>query len=263
MIGSSGCGKTTLFACLVGLQNFDSGEVKIFDQPLNNSQSFQIGFMPQEIALFGDFKFKEIVWFFGKVFNLSADKIEKKVQSLTSLLELADENKLIKECSGGQQRRISFAVSLVHDPKLLILDEPTVGIDCLLRERIWNYLVELTETKNVTILLSTHYIGDAIQSDRVGFMRNGVLVAEDTPQNIMDICGAPDMEESFLKLSERQEHFRVHFKDEPTEIKTHSHETKQLKISKSSFQQQHAQKSTQIIFALLRKHGCVFARNTG
>lgn len=259
MIGKSGCGKTTLFACLVGLQKFDSGEVKIFDQPLNNPQSFHIGFMPQEIALFGDFKFKEIVWFFGTVFNLSAAQIEEKVQHLSSLLDLADENKLIKDCSGGQQRRISLAVSLVHDPSLLILDEPTVGIDCLLREKIWNYLVELTQTKNVTILLSTHYIGDAIQSDRVGFLRNGVLVAEDSPQNIMEMCEASDMEESFLKLSKKQEHSRGNFKVEPKEM----NEEKQLKISKSTFKKQQVQITSRIIFALLSKHSCVFARNSG
>jgi ABC-type proline/glycine betaine transport system ATPase subunit len=111
---------------------------------------------------------------------------------------------LIKNCSGGQQRRISLAVTLIHDPELLILDEPTVGLDSLLRERIWNHFTKLTNVKNVTILMSTHYIEEAKQSHQVGLLRKGRLLAEDSPRKIMRTCGTNHMDEVFLRLSRKQ-----------------------------------------------------------
>ena len=205
LMGSSGCGKTTLISSLVGLKKLDSGKIKIFGESFEKPQNYRIGFMPQEIALIGGFAIKEMFWFFGTIFGIKAEKIEENFRMLSTLLELPEGKRLIKNCSGGQQRRISFAITLVHDPDLLILDEPTVGVDPLLRERIWNYLVELTQTKNVTILLSTHYIEEAKQSNLIGLMRNGVLIAEGTPQNIMEACDTTNMEEAFLHLSQRQE----------------------------------------------------------
>jgi ABC-type multidrug transport system ATPase subunit len=224
MMGSSGCGKTTLISCLVGVQSVDSGDVKIFGDPIGNLKNDRIGFMPQETALTRGLMVREVFWFFGKIFGLSESEINEKHRSLSSLLELPEGERIIRNCSGGQQRRISFAVTLLHDPELLILDEPTVGglfleflvdfiqmsttnlllfsVDPLLRERIWDHLVELTRTKNSSILLSTHYIEEARQSNCIGLMRNGVLVAEDSPLNIMETYS---LEEAFLKLSMNQE----------------------------------------------------------
>jgi ABC-type multidrug transport system ATPase subunit len=227
MMGSSGCGKTTLISCLVGVQSVDSGDVKIFGDPVESLKKDRIGFMPQDTALTKGLMVREFFWFFGKIFGLTESEISEKHRSLSSLLELPEGERIIRNCSGGQQRRISFAVTLLHDPELLILDEPTVGglflkilvdfiqiskinlvlfsVDPLLRERLWNHLVELTRTKNSTILLSTHYIEEARQSNYIGLMRNGVLVAEDSPINIMDKLGTTSLEEAFLKLSLKQE----------------------------------------------------------
>jgi ABC-type multidrug transport system ATPase subunit len=126
-MGSSGCGKTTLISSLVGVLPVDNGDVRIFGESINKSTNDRIGFMPQETALAGSLRVRELFWFFGAVFGLSNDKIDQKHRSLSSLLELPDEKRLIRNCSGGQQRRISFEVTLLHDPELLILDEPTVG----------------------------------------------------------------------------------------------------------------------------------------
>ena len=161
--------------------------------------------MPQEIALINEFTIKEMVWFFGTLFSLNSEAIKKRLKFLTELLELPEKDKFIRDCSGGQQRRISFALTLVHEPELLILDEPTVGLDPLLRNRIWEYFNDITKTRNVTVLLSTHYIEEARHSTRVGLMRKGIQIAEDTPDNIMLMMETTNLEEAFLRLSEKQE----------------------------------------------------------
>lgn len=205
MMGSSGCGKTTLISCLVNIGSLDSGEISIFGEPAKNLNKSRVGYMPQESALINGFTVREMVWFFGTIFGMDYKKINERFYFLKSLLELPSEDRLIRDCSGGQQRRISFALSLVHEPELLILDEPTVGVDPLLRSKIWNYLMELTKTKNVTVLLSTHYIEEARQSNCVGVIRNGLMIAEDSPTNILINCETSSLEEAFLRLSERQE----------------------------------------------------------
>lgn len=205
MMGASGCGKTTLLSCLVGINHLNSGDIEMFGEPVTNSNKLRIGYMPQESALINGFTVKEMVWFYGVIFGLTSERINERFRFLSSLLVLPDQDRLIKDCSGGQQRRISFALTLVHEPELLILDEPTVGVDPLLRAKIWDYLVELTVKKNVTVLLSTHYIEEARQSTHVGIMRNGVQMAEDSPANILAMCETTSLEEAFLRLSEKQE----------------------------------------------------------
>lgn len=125
-MGASGCGKTTLISCIVGMCSLDSGDIKVFDDSVGRNNS-KIGYMPQEIALIGEFTISEMLHFYGVIFGMKKDKIEERLRFLCDLLELPDDDKLIEQCSGGQQRRISFAVALVHEPEVLILDEPTVG----------------------------------------------------------------------------------------------------------------------------------------
>lgn len=204
LMGSSGCGKTTLISCLVGISNLDSGDIEIFGEPTRQNKS-RIGYMPQENALIPEFTIREMVWFFGTILSLSSVKIKTRLKFLTELLELPDTNRFIRDCSGGQQRRVSLALTLVHEPELLILDEPTVGLDPILRKKIWDYFTQITETKNVTILLSTHYIEEARFSSCVGLMRKGVQIAEDSPENILLMMETTQLEDAFLKLSEKQE----------------------------------------------------------
>lgn len=203
-MGSSGCGKTTLISCLVGVLQLDEGSVTIFGEPPGQNRT-RIGYMPQDTALVNEFTVREMIAFYGTIYGLSSDKIDERFSFLHMLLELPPEDRFIRDCSGGQQRRISFALTLVHEPEILILDEPTVGVDPLLRAKIWDYLVDLTKTKNVTVLLSTHYIEEAKQSTHVGLMRNGVQVAEDSPQNILQTFETTSLEEAFLKICVQQE----------------------------------------------------------
>jgi ABC-type multidrug transport system ATPase subunit len=203
-MGTSGCGKTTLISCLVGLRVLDKGEMKIFNQNSKCVHKSRIGFMPQGTSLNERLKIKETIWFFGTIFGLDEIQIKSKFEFLSLLLDLPDGDKLIKNCSGGEQRRISLAVTLVHGPELLILDEPTVGLDPVLRGSIWSYLFDIARNENKTILLSTHYIEEAMNSHRVGLMRNGFLIDADSPKNLMMKCGMKTLDEAFLEISAEQ-----------------------------------------------------------
>lgn len=203
-MGASGCGKTTVISCITGTNQLDQGVIEVLGNEVGKHNS-KLGFMPQELALINEFTIKEILHFFGTIFGMKASRINERLKFLSELLELPSHDKLVGKCSGGQQRRISFAIALVHEPEILILDEPTVGVDPLLRSRIWDYLVDITRTKNVTVLMTTHYIEEARQSTHVGLMRQGRLLIEDTPQNLLEKCQTTSLEDVFLKLSKNQE----------------------------------------------------------
>lgn len=123
-----GCGKTTLLSCIVGMIPLNSGNISVFgDETFSPKKTLKrIGYMPQEMALIGELTIKETIYYFGKIFEMDIDKLRDRYVMLHNLLELPDNDKKIEECSGGQMRRVSFASSMIHEPDLLILDEPTV-----------------------------------------------------------------------------------------------------------------------------------------
>ncbi|EDW03077.1 ABC transporter G family member 20 [Drosophila grimshawi] len=208
LLGASGCGKTTLLSCIVGQRCLNGGEVRVLGvkpgEPGSGVPGSRVGFMPQEIALVEEMTVKETIFYFGRIYGLTDERIREKFKDLKDLLQLPPARQMIKECSGGQQRRLSFACAMIHDPELLILDEPTVGLDPMLREKIWNFLVETTRNSKLAVIITTHYIEEANQANYIGLMRKGVLLAEDTPTNIMIKFGTQSIEEAFLILSQRQ-----------------------------------------------------------
>jgi ABC-type multidrug transport system ATPase subunit len=252
-MGSSGCGKTTLISSLVGVQKLDYGDIRLFGQPYRKVSSQKIGFMPQETALVNELKIVEMMWLFGTIFGMTSKKISERTEFLSALLDLPHGETLIGNCSGGQQRRISFGLSMLHEPELLLLDEPTVGIDPMIRNMIWNYLEELTQIKGVTVLVSTHYVDEAKKSNQIGFMRDGVNVIENSPQRIMQVCETTNLNEAFVKLCEKQEKI---FEIENFESISCSSDLHNLAIeSKRS--------SLKIMLALLFKHFREITRNSG
>lgn len=204
LLGPSGCGKTTLLRCLVGRLSPHSGSMKVFgvDPSASGSLGSRIGYMPQEIALFPDFTIKETLTFFARLFGMGDTEIRERVKFLINFLQLPDKNRLVGNLSGGQRRRVSLAVSLVHSPPLLILDEPTVGVDPLLRQKIWDYLVTLTKETNLTVIITTHYIEEARSANVCGLMRFGRLLVEASPDRLLQKFNMTTLEEVFLKLCE-------------------------------------------------------------
>lgn len=204
LMGSSGCGKSTLLSCIVGSSSLDKGSVEVLGCFGSKIPMKKIGFMPQEYALVDEFTIREVMYFFGRLYGMTEKKIKEQFKVLSTLLELPKQLKLVGDCSGGEKRRISFAVSMLHQPELTILDEPTVGLDSLLREKIWNYLKKQTVENQVTIIITTHYIQEASNANRVGLMRNGILIAEETPQNLLSRLEVDSLQDAFIKLSLKQ-----------------------------------------------------------
>lgn len=135
---------------------------------------------------------------------MQEEKIHARFKLLHELLELPDADRYVGNCSGGQKRRVSFAAAMVHEPELLILDEPTVGLDPMLREKIWNFLIDSTRSSKLAVIITTHYIEEATLANRIGMMRNGILLAEDSPKNIMATLNRTSLEDAFLELCVRQ-----------------------------------------------------------
>ncbi|XP_050542644.1 ABC transporter G family member 20-like isoform X2 [Daktulosphaira vitifoliae] len=200
LLGSSGCGKSTLLHCILKTSDLDAGKINIYVDKMTN-----IGYMPQDLCLEKELTIKETLDYYGKLYNVNKDNLLKKIYELNDFLKLPNSNKCIKNLSEGQSRRVSLAISLLHDPKLILLDEPTVGIDPVLRNEIWNKFEEMVHEQSITIIITTHYIEEANLANRVGLMRNGILIEEDSPNVIIQKYDIESLEAAFLKLCNNQD----------------------------------------------------------
>ena len=206
LLGPSGCGKTTLIRILLGLTKEQGGVVEVLgatDFKERKKNLVSIGYTPQELALYNDLSIEQNLLFFGEMQGIPRAVILLRTAELRSFLDLPEGHRPVKFMSGGQRRRVSLAIALLNEPKLLLLDEPTVGVDPELRARIWSRLEELA-AKGTTILITTHYINEAERSNRVGLMRNGVLLAEDDPGKLIQEHECSNLEDVFLKLCMRE-----------------------------------------------------------
>ncbi|XP_014245643.1 ABC transporter G family member 23-like [Cimex lectularius] len=194
LLGPSGCGKTTLLSALVGRTRLDSGQIT-----MNVAYRSEIGYMPQELSLYQEFSIKEHMMYYGFLHSMDRDNITQRMIELIDFLELPDVESIIAHLSGGQQRRVSLSIALLHNPKLLILDEPTVGVDVILCRSIWDKLVRMSR-EGKTIIITTHYIEEAKRSDMIAFLRNGVMLAKDEPDRLLEIHNCDTLEGVFLKL---------------------------------------------------------------
>lgn len=202
LLGPNGSGKTTLMRLLVGLAKADSGEAKVLGQRVpDRALLAEVGYMTQAEALYTDLTARENVRFFAE---LSGAGTPTKIQEALELVELADRaDDLAGSLSGGLRRRVSLACALVHQPRLLILDEPTVGVDPQLRAAFWQHFRRLADG-GVTLLISSHVIDEAERCDRLGFMREGRLFAEGTPEQLRQGAGTMNLEQAFLKFAEAE-----------------------------------------------------------
>ena len=201
LLGPSGCGKTTLIKMIMGMLKPDSGAIQVLDLNVPHKQLLNdIGYMAQSDALYTDLTGEENLHFFAKLYSLSkAERIER-VAYAASLVRLTDDlRQKVENYSGGMKRRLSLAIALIQNPKLLILDEPTVGIDPVLKKEIWQELIRLKDQEQKTILVTTHAMDEAERCDQLAMLRSGHIIAQGTPQELKEHYQAKDFDEVFVK----------------------------------------------------------------
>lgn len=201
LIGPSGSGKTTLVKTLIGLTLSDSGKVKVLDRDIPDLGLLErVGYMAQSDALYTELTGRENLAFFAALYPMKKAESQKRQAYAAEVVNLSGElDKKVIAYSGGMKRRLSLAIALVHNPALLILDEPTVGMDPELRLAVWAELLELKEQQNKTIVITTHVMEEAEKCDVVSMVRDGQILATGTPDELKAAYGAKDLEEVFLK----------------------------------------------------------------
>jgi ABC-2 type transport system ATP-binding protein len=203
-LGANGAGKTTAMKMLIGIGKPTSGKAQVagFDVIKNPEEiKKNIGYMSQKFALYDDLTVKENITFFGGIYGLSRVQIKEKTILLIEELGLKEiENKLVGSLPLGWKQKISFSVSLLHNPKIVFLDEPTGGVDPITRRQFWEMIYK-TADKGTTIFVTTHYMDEAEYCDRVSIMVNGKIEALDTPKNLKKQFQVDNMNDVFLKLA--------------------------------------------------------------
>lgn len=201
LLGPNGSGKTTTIKVLCGLLKPDAGSASVLGKDIKDrSYLTRIGYMPQETALYEDLTVHDNLKLFAGIYGLSKERFIRREKEVLDMVDLFKRRDFpLSDLSGGQRHRVSLAASMIHEPELLFLDEPTVGVDPPLRASFWNTFHGLRKS-GVTIIMSTHYMDEARNCDLVGLMREGRLIAEGTPLEIMKRTGMENLEDAFLKI---------------------------------------------------------------
>ena len=203
-LGANGAGKTTAMKMLIGISIPTSGDTQVagfdvFKNPEDIKKN--IGYMSQKFALYDDLTVKENITFFGGIYGLSRKQIEEKRCSLVEELGLQDiVNELVGSLPLGWKQKISFSVALLHNPKIVFLDEPTGGVDPITRRQFWEMIYK-TANNGTTVFVTTHYMDEAEYCDRVSIMVDGKIEALDTPTKLKEQFKADTMNDVFLKLA--------------------------------------------------------------
>ncbi len=208
LLGPNGAGKTTLIRLLVGLLKPKAGSLRILGQTPSRQTAHLIGYMPQLPSLYTELSVIQNVNFFARVYRMN-DKRQRNqhVEEAIKLVDLWQRRKdSVMKLSGGMKQRVSLACAIVHNPPLLFLDEPTVGLDPELRVTFWEHFTELTK-QGTTLIVSSHTMDDAAHCDRLAFMRDGKLIAQGTPSELRKATGKPDasLEDAFLYFIHRED----------------------------------------------------------
>ncbi len=200
LLGPSGCGKSTLMRSLVGVQVVTSGTVEVLGLPAGDRRlRDRVGYVTQAPSVYDDLTVAENLRFFARVLGVDAAEADRCVEAV----DLGGaRGQVVGRLSGGQRSRVSLAVALLGDPEVLVLDEPTVGLDPVLRRDLWAMFHALAD-RGTTVLVSSHVMDEAERCDRLLLMRDGVLLADETPAALLARTGTADVEKAFLHLVER------------------------------------------------------------
>lgn len=203
-LGANGAGKTTAMKMLCGLSTPSSGNATIagFDIYTQTEQIKQnIGYMSQKFSLYEDLTVLENIQFFGGIYGLSKKQLKAKGEQLITRLGLEKEaNKLVGELPLGWKQKLAFSVAILHQPKIVFLDEPTGGVDPITRRQFWDLIYEAAES-GITIFITTHYMDEAEYCNRISMMVDGVIKALDSPTNLKQQFNAATMDDVFFELA--------------------------------------------------------------
>lgn len=206
-LGSNGCGKTTTMKMLTGLLPASEGEAWLLGKPVEGrdlSTRRRVGYMTQAFSLYGELTVRQNLELHAKLFAVEKDLIPARIAEMEARFGLSE---IMDSLPGaiplGQRQRLSLAVAMIHKPEMLILDEPTSGVDPIARDQFWAMLIDLARNDGVTIFISTHFMNEASRCDRISLMHAGKVLVSDSPTGIMASCGADTLEEAFIAYLEK------------------------------------------------------------
>ncbi len=201
-IGPSGAGKTTLIRAIVGRQSMKSGSIMVFGRPAGNAElRTELSYMTQELSVYPDLTVMENLRYFATMAGQSGKEVSamlKEILKEVDMLPKADA--LVRNLSGGQKQRVSLAVALIGSPRLMVLDEPTVGLDPVLRNNLWHLFSKLAKAGS-TVIVSSHSMDEAGRCDELILMREGRLIAQGSPSALRKMTKTDTIEATFLKLA--------------------------------------------------------------
>ncbi len=201
IIGPSGAGKTTLVRSIVGRLQFKSGEITIFDKAAGSPElRNQISYMTQELSVYSDLTVKENLRYFAIMAGISRKQIKKTVNNVLQVVDMSNRSKsLMTNLSSGQKQRVSLAIALIGSPRLMVLDEPTVGLDPVLRDKLWRLFGVLAK-RGITLIVTSHSMDEAKRCDDLVLIRDSEVIAHSSPDELRKKTGTQSIEQSFLKL---------------------------------------------------------------
>lgn len=205
-LGANGAGKTTAIRMLCGLSKPSSGKAQIagFDIYKNTEQiKKNIGYMSQKFSLYNNLTIHENISFFGGIYGLSKKEVNEKSEQLISKLKFEEQkNKLVSSLPLGWKQKLAFLTSIIHNPKIIFLDEPTGGVDPITRRQFWDLIYEASEN-GITVFITTHYMDESEYCNRVSIMVDGEIVALDTPEILKEQYSCDTMNEVFIKIARK------------------------------------------------------------
>ena len=205
-LGSNGCGKTTTMKVLTGLLPASEGSARLFGEPVDPNDldvRRRVGYMSQAFSLYSELTVRQNLDLHARLFGIDAAAIPPRIHEMTRRFDLSGViDALADALALGVRQRLSLAVAMIHSPEILILDEPTSGVDPVARDNFWQILSDLSRKDNVTIFISTHFMNEAERCDRISLMHAGKVLISDTPKGIVAKRGVATLEDAFVAYLE-------------------------------------------------------------